>query len=594
MPVGAIRPHADTGTLPASAGIPGVVMETAFASAPGDPTPFWTALSTKLLSFRSGRGRQMELDAVETGAADTLLDNQDRRFDPLNAGVLTNLCQNPSFEVDTTYWSPSGAGVTATRSTAQSFYGAASLLWHTNGGANDAAQYYDGLNIFSPGQIVTYTAWVKPTSTITLDLQMNENSSAPAFLRTTNGTATVCTGGVFTRLSMTVTLGASTANIGFYVTTTGVHAAQDIYVDGVQIELASSATDYIDGSFLEPPGRWAGTANASASYRGGKYYPYVIPMRHTRLRATWASSVYPLIDGDIVDWPQDWSQGGRVNRVAAPILDGFDALADAKFTASLPEQTSGQRITAILDAIGYSPYPRAIDTGQTTVVAKEYADVSALEAIQEVARSEQGLFFMRSDGFATFYERHRQWRAPFTTVQATFSNQPAGGEYPYALAEPTYRRDRIRNAVTVTNDAGQAFTAEDAASISQYRRRSLSVAVITADGNECQALADYLLAFYKDAQLRIETVRIDPQLDPANLFPIVLGYEMGTLVRVKAYPPGSGSGIVDSTCSIQRIEHDVNGEQQRWSTVWQLSPIDTNSYWVLNTGALGTTTKLGF
>lgn len=63
--------------------IPTATLEIAFASAPL-ATPVWTDVSDYLISGSVQRGRQRELDRIETGQATLLLDNSDRRFDPTN------------------------------------------------------------------------------------------------------------------------------------------------------------------------------------------------------------------------------------------------------------------------------------------------------------------------------------------------------------------------------------------------------------------------------------------------------------------------------------------------------------------------------
>lgn len=59
-----------------------VLCEVAFDSPPGSE-PVWTDISPYLLQFSTRRGRNMELDRNEAGTMQLLLDNRDRRFEPL-------------------------------------------------------------------------------------------------------------------------------------------------------------------------------------------------------------------------------------------------------------------------------------------------------------------------------------------------------------------------------------------------------------------------------------------------------------------------------------------------------------------------------
>ncbi len=61
-----------------------VAFEVAFTDPPGTVSPTWSDLQSRLVEFKIGRGRQMELDLTETGQLSALLRNQDRQLDPFN------------------------------------------------------------------------------------------------------------------------------------------------------------------------------------------------------------------------------------------------------------------------------------------------------------------------------------------------------------------------------------------------------------------------------------------------------------------------------------------------------------------------------
>ncbi len=70
-----------------------------------------------------------------------------------------------------------------------------------------------------------------------------------------------------------------------------------------------------------------------AFYASGAYYPYVTPMRHVRLRATYAAVTYELFVGHVEDWSQSWEQSGFSICTMSAIDDmrllARQALADA-------------------------------------------------------------------------------------------------------------------------------------------------------------------------------------------------------------------------------------------------------------------------
>lgn len=326
----------------------------------------------------------------------------------------------------------------------------------------------------------------------------------------------------------------------------------------------------------------------------GTYYPNVVPVRQARMKANVLAVDYDVFRGDIPDWQQDWK--GRENTVPITMVDAFDTLQVAEFTTSRPAEQSGARVTAILDAIGWQAGLRSIDTGQALMQALDYENANALQALQDVAESENGVLFMSRAGNVVFHQRHR--RILDTTLQVTLSNEPSGAELPLADAKVVYRRERLRNTIAITQNAGIIATALDSTSRARYRQRSLSKTVYLSDANEVQAMAEYLLATYKDPVLRVEEVMVEPQSND-SLWAHALGREIGDRIRVKIVPPGSPTSTITSDVTIEGIGHVANGSAMRWQTTFRCSPSNTQAYWIIGTGELddsaGTTnTRLGY
>ena len=63
--------------------IPRPIIEIAFGTDPTSEFPEWFDISRYVMSFNIRRGRQAELDIIEPGSLSMVLDNDDRRFDPL-------------------------------------------------------------------------------------------------------------------------------------------------------------------------------------------------------------------------------------------------------------------------------------------------------------------------------------------------------------------------------------------------------------------------------------------------------------------------------------------------------------------------------
>lgn len=330
------------------------------------------------------------------------------------------------------------------------------------------------------------------------------------------------------------------------------------------------------------------------SNASGPYYPNIKPVRPFRLRATVNSVTYSLFKGDAEDWPQIWDPNTRDNHSEFNVLDAFDALKDVDIptTFTRPVELSGTRIVAILDAAGWPTGQRVIDTGQSFIQAETLVDGTrkALEMLQEIAVTENGLVFIDASGNFVFQDRHRRIKPPYNTSQVTLSNVPAGGELPFAEAKLEDGKALIKNDIYVEVVGGDTANAQDANSIQSFRQRSYSVTTRLNDPNEAILKANWLLGIYKDAQYRVPWVKIAPQLD-STLWQHALGRDIGDRITVKVYPPGGGA-VIQQQSTIERIEHEVT--KGNWETTWYLSPADASLYWLLGTSQLGVDTRLAY
>ena len=327
-------------------------------------------------------------------------------------------------------------------------------------------------------------------------------------------------------------------------------------------------------------------------HAGSPYYPNVDTKKRCQLQATWNSVTYEVFTGDAEDWPQEWT--GLTNEVPLTVLDAFDALDDAEISIDRSSELSGARIGAILDAAGWPAAHRIVDAGQSMMRAEDDLTNNrirkALEMLKEVSISEQGPIFIDAQGRVVFHNRHKRWQAPYTTVQVSLSNRPAGAELPFTDAKIDRSRHLIYNDVAVQIDGGATYKSISSVSQTKYRKRSYSITVIVSNVNEAQAMADYLVSTYGFPLTRVLKVILEPQMDDL-LWPHALGREIGDRISVEIYPPGGGSPTVVESV-IEGIEHRYT--PGRWTTTWNLSRADQNQYWILGTGMLGTTTRLGY
>ncbi len=71
-------------------------------------TPTWTDITDRVLAISTARGRENEFAPMGLGTARVVLDNYDRRFDPAHDSKIGNYIENPSAEVDLSWWQGNG------------------------------------------------------------------------------------------------------------------------------------------------------------------------------------------------------------------------------------------------------------------------------------------------------------------------------------------------------------------------------------------------------------------------------------------------------------------------------------------------------
>ena len=161
----------------------------------------------------------------------------------------TNLVTNGGCETDKDGWIAGGAGTTATRITTDSFFGAACGEVSTNGGAGGRGLYLfdtDGSSRFPVSASTAYTcsAWAKSVSgSLTLLIGMDWYNAGGTYFSTTSATPSMTADWAQYSAS-----GTSPATAAFAVPFVRINpAVAAIYhVDGVQLELGSIATPYIE------------------------------------------------------------------------------------------------------------------------------------------------------------------------------------------------------------------------------------------------------------------------------------------------------------------------------------------------------------
>lgn len=308
------------------------------------------------------------------------------------------------------------------------------------------------------------------------------------------------------------------------------------------------------------------------------------PMRIFRIRATWADVTYDLWRGFADEWRLDYTNLATTTLTGTDgtkVISNYDSVAGGLVGGG---ETTGARINRILDNAGWPEPDRQIDTGLTTVQSTDLANNAWTEVLL-TSDTEIGETYFDAANRLVFRDRHAILTdTRSSTSQAVFGCDP--GELGYDAVEVVNDDTQVRNIIRISRVGGTVQTAEDAASQIKYLRKTWGRSdLIMQTDAEAADYAAYVLSFSKDAELRFASLRVVPTTDPANLWPQVLGRELGDRITVKFTPPGGGS-LIERDAFIRGIKHDIGAAS--WVTTWALQDADTFlSFFTFDHAALG-------
>lgn len=252
-------------------------------------------------------------------------------------------------------------------------------------------------------------------------------------------------------------------------------------------------------------------------------------------------------------------------RAAAHYQAGFSA-----WGGEYVERT-GTRIGRVLDDIGWPSGLRDLSTGDSELGPYTPNSSQALSYLRELEQVEQGTIFVARDGDITF--RDRSWHIGRTSA-VTFADDYSTGLAFRDIYPDANTVQNIINTATVTW-AGGTITDMDQASVDAYEAGSVSVSSETIkELTNAQDLARWLIRLGKDPRTRVTRLTVLPRADYANLFPAILGLELGDVLTVKITPLGVGTAS-EYLLAVQGIQHRVT--RREWVTDLYLAPAVASS-----------------
>lgn len=620
--------------------MPTTTVEVAFPTDPG-ATPTWTDVSAYLVGFSVHRGRPDELSGFNAGQATITFANEDRRFDPsyTSSPYYPNVVPMRRIRIRATYNAVTYDVFNGYVSNWQQQYQppqAATCVV----AATDAFKVLNSITLprsvyvyeVTPDAPVLWWSLGEPSgSTRVLDRSGNLRDGTPrgsvslgasGLISRDPDSAAGFTQSANTNIEMTgsaLTLDQVTPwaiEFWFRVPSPGgatwsLVTSQDWVPGGTgTLSIQYDNVSGLSFTVLNSGGTDGGFINTVYFLTANQIYHLVFTYDSDRkprvyvngtlvgTAATAGTGTFSLTKFFLGGW--SLAPNGTIDEFAIYKGGGTTALSTARIAVhatagSAPwlADLTGTRIGKLLDVGGWPAADRSLGAGTSTLQTTELG-LDLLSAVQEVEQTEFGALFVTAGGLVKFVGRDQLLKGPYTTSQATFGD--TGSDLEYADLTYEYDDDLIVNEVTVSRADGAMQTVSDSASQTRYLRRSLVIdGLLHQSDTTSRDAANWILTHYKDPILRVTGLRLESSAgNDTTHFPQALGRELLDRVTVKRLPQNLGAAISQDVM-IQGITHQVSAVQ--WVTTWNLSPAETQVYWILGTagfGELGQTTRLGF
>jgi hypothetical protein len=299
------------------------------------------------------------------------------------------------------------------------------------------------------------------------------------------------------------------------------------------------------------------------------YFGYLTPLRKIRVAATTPTTQSFLFSGYVDSYKYTYPTDQTLGYVDIHCSDAFRLFQMANVatvTSATAGQTTGTRITKILDQVAFPTSMRITDTGSTTVQADPGTSRSSLLALKAAEFAEQGAFFIRTDGTAEFKDRN-DVVGSLGATPIEF-NQTTG--IPYADLKFAFDDKLIINQASMTRIGGTAQTASNVDSAAKYFPHGTTVTeMIPQTDAQVLDIARIYVATRAETSIRIDAMTVD-LLDPDVPTDTMIALDYFDNLKITNVQP-DGSTIV-KTLQAQGFNWDITPNSMK-VTVTTLEPI---------------------
>jgi len=241
------------------------------------------------------------------------------------------------------------------------------------------------------------------------------------------------------------------------------------------------------------------------------YFTFLNPMRKIAITATYLGVTYPIFAGYITNYNTSTPKfTGDLVYTTISAVDGFRLFQNAQFfgvTGAIAGETTGARITKILDSISWPASMRDIDTGQTTVQADPATQRTALSALQTVANTEYGAVYVDGSGDLVFQDRAY---TVSSVGQTPVVFKDDGTAISYFDVKWVLDDTQVYNKATITRQGGTVQTVIDQDSIDKYFTHSYNLTGLLMETDaEALQYGQAFIASRQETNIRVDELTLE-------------------------------------------------------------------------------------
>jgi hypothetical protein len=302
------------------------------------------------------------------------------------------------------------------------------------------------------------------------------------------------------------------------------------------------------------------------------FYPNLVTRSKVRISVDGVT----LYTGDIVNLDRQHGDYGKTTTVSFQAADVLQRLANTtlSYTPEPGLHNNAKRITRILDRIDQYALPRTIQEGTYLYQVGSEETGSALDLIGAVVFSERGFLYANPND--TLIMVTHDWLSAIA-ITLTVDDQSTGADYFYSEMSEDNGLSLLVNDITVDSISGDAHPVyrKNGRSMSQYGQRSWPGGVVKsplAFKEDRRTLAAAVVNAFPDPITRFKSVTIPTARFVSTKRAVILGVDLGTKIRVKRTPIGTGTpATVSQDLIVVGVSHQ--GQPRNITTTWALSPL---------------------